>query len=929
MTAVAEALERQVTSRLRECGLVVWLDKDGLYTDFVDNLKSRGDFYSEVLAYRGSYLELLLQLEKEADGLDPEPLLIHLPGHTDATVRGTPLLEAYKAGKRFDRSLATLVREVATGQVSAAEIERFLAQGDLTLQAAEEWLQGHVTADRTGLAAVLHHRKPEGVLEDLLQGKLEVPAGEEGDLERYLEVHTGLPATFSSYWTEKSKTARTLFEACVAWLMCVEYVGDLTRAPVTDYLEPVKKLSPQLVKNCEVLLNQLRKRHPAQYCELALQTEAFFAGELEAGGPEDLGRIDTFSREDSRLLEASVEALMEGHWGKALGWSQTRLDSPSVWLKENPLKRQEWQLVHAFATLGQALARSLRPLKGVNSLAEAVERYTSEAHTVDQAHRHFEQSRHTRLKEPQLRHFDHLHAAAARLRELYHDWADELGKDFAEVCLAHGFLPEPSLQQRTLYEQVVHPLTQRGKGTVAYFTVDALRYEMAQELAQRLTRPGSRLHLRARLAELPSVTSVGMNVLCPVAREGRLKVEGAFKGFRSGEYAVTSRQNRLRTMGDRSLETLPGGRRSPLGLSLREVSEMPPEELKKKVARTPLVVVHVRDLDSAGEADLGVPLFDPLLGELFAAVNLLRNAGVDEFVITADHGFLLLDDSRDPLEDFHGSTRRYVLTEEGSKRDATATVSLSSLGYDGLSGYLHFPRGNGVFRAKGDVAGGYVHGGNSLQERVIPVLTLSYASREITGLGSYRIDVRSRPPVLGLHRLDIRLQDDGQGLLSFESKVVPLTLRAIDAPAVQVNIRQPGTQHQQLMIPVGPEWVEVIFSLDGGNAPRAQLEVFHPNGDDRIDPLRLTEFFDVTVAPKASEPAHTISWEDAIEDQLHRRVLKHIDSYGSIDEAECHRLLGSPTAYRRFGRTYQSYLPRLPFGIDIDSSGPLKRYRKK
>src|SRR5690606_705842 len=127
-------------------------------------------------------------------------------------------------------------------------------------------------------------------------------------------------------------------------------------------------------------------------------------------------------------------------------------------------------------------------------------------------HRHFEELRRRKLV-TQLPHASGLWVAAGRLRHLYREWVDSLAGAFADLCGAQGFLPPADLQQRHLYEQVVHPLLQRESGRCALFTVDALRYEMAAELASSLEGPGTVVHLAARLAELPTVTPVGMNAL--------------------------------------------------------------------------------------------------------------------------------------------------------------------------------------------------------------------------------------------------------------------------------------------------------------------------------------------------------------------------------------------------------------------------------
>ena len=136
-------LERQLIGKLRE-GLVVWLDRDGLYTAFVDQLAERqkqSDFYCPVAGFRGSYLELLTELENRQEGYDPEPFLLHVPGHNAKTISATPLFEAHCWGNRFERALPTLVREAASGRVPASETESFLAAGPTTFEQAQSWLQ--------------------------------------------------------------------------------------------------------------------------------------------------------------------------------------------------------------------------------------------------------------------------------------------------------------------------------------------------------------------------------------------------------------------------------------------------------------------------------------------------------------------------------------------------------------------------------------------------------------------------------------------------------------------------------------------------------------------------------------------------------------------------------------------------------------------
>ena len=56
------------------------------------------------------------------------------------------------------------------------------------------------------------------------------------------------------------------------------------------------------------------------------------AEELSAMKPEDLGRIDTFREEESRVLFGAVEALRRGDWATAAAWNTARLGENSFWL---------------------------------------------------------------------------------------------------------------------------------------------------------------------------------------------------------------------------------------------------------------------------------------------------------------------------------------------------------------------------------------------------------------------------------------------------------------------------------------------------------------------------------------------------------------------------------------------------------------------
>ena len=786
---ITAALEDEVTRTLRQRGIVVWLDKDGNYTAYVDELverHTRGEFFAPVVPFRGSYLDMLLALAPYGNGLDPEPLLIHMPGHTEESMRATPILELYAAGFRYRKALATLIREAASGHVNPAEIERYLGSGPAQLATAEAWLAQATAVTGEGFAGYLNSLTLEWVVDGLVGNDSILhervsDAAARDVLCEHLYRHTGMDAAFLHFFNgEAALTFHHVAETFVGWLMCVEYVHDLARPPHLEALRPLLHLTPPLRTTCRRLLDHLRAHHPETYALLADVVEAHVQGEFDAIRPEDLGQIETFRREETSVLEGALQALVAADWDKAFQWATSRLAQPSFWLQRDPAQRFVWSLVRDAAHLGNAMAQAGRLLRTTSSLHEALEYYTTTGFEVDKAHRRFEQQR-FKLLDAQLPYFVQLLAVADDLRGRYRAWADALATDFSTLCTVAGFLPDSREQHRTLYEQVVHPLTQAGH-KIAYFLIDAFRYEMAAELLPEFVGAGTTVHLAGRYAELPSITAVGMNALAPVAKAGRLTLAGdtGFGGFKTGEYTVRKPDERVRAIGDRSVNQGRAGRRQARGVSLNDVCTWSTTSLKKSCGDADLIVVHSREIDDAGEANVGLATFETWLQQIKSAWAHLKTLGVNAFVFTADHGFLLQDQTTQekPYGSKRNPDRRHVLSADARAEEGMVNVSLHALGYDGQAGYLLFRRDTAVF-ATGKVGATFVHGGNSLQERVIPVLTVMHRQRPQAGLAQYVIEAEALPNLLGFSRLHLRVKPSLQ--LSFAGAPLCPRLRELYA----------------------------------------------------------------------------------------------------------------------------------------------------
>ena len=941
MGPVSALLEQQLRERVRKHGVVVWLDLDDHYSPFVDRLRAQPDPEKvpyAVHAYRGSFLELLLALENEASGVEPVPLVIHAPGFNEELIRHTPLLELYSAGVRFRKALPTLIRDAAVGKLPTERIDAFLELGELTLAGADSWLASSLDAETGALSTWLLQRGLSRAVDDLLLAVADDGADTGSRLSylHYLRSATGMPASWQEDLAEGAGAASgDLAYAVCAWTLCVEYVHDLKRPPVDSRLAPAVSLPTELVEQCRTLCRHLRARHAGFYVSVSDDTAAWMTDEREQAQAHELGATDTFRFEEEVILDAALNALAEGDWASVLAWSGARIGGGSFWLRQDIARMSAWQLIEAVATLGAAIAVAGDGL-AARTHAQAVARYVEVGSAVDRAHRHLEQRR-LALLYPRIPCFEKIRAQAERVALLWQGWADAWAVAFNGLCRTEGFLPEPGLRQRTLFSQVVQPMLD-SQGTTALFLIDALRFEMAGELFQLLDgTPDSRVRLDARLAELPTVTAVGMNALAPVERDGRLHpvlAGGAITGFASGEFGVVDPATRKR-----AIQSCVGGRTLPL-LSVAEVLERSAASLKKGIEQARLVIVTSLEIDEAGENGAGPASFESAIRRLRAAWRLLRDAGVRRFVMTSDHGFLLINPTATPAQR-HGRKidpkRRYVLSSQAADVSGEVRVPLQSLGYLDTDLHLLMPESTRVFDT-GRRGHGFVHGGNSLQERVIPVLTSVHrhgigVHRMRYAIGAWRLD-----DVAGMHCVSVKLTAAAQEALDFGGvEEVELAMRVPDDDAVQVDlcqVRGAARLDGAVLFARIDEDFEVFFRLTGGRGQRVVVELLHPSAEVQVEPCTVSGRF--TVAPGRNEPARDAmpvsddsTWLASLADEPVRRVFAHLQAHGVVTEPEVVRFLGNARAARRFSLKVEDHALHAPFAVRIEVVAGVKRYVKE
>jgi hypothetical protein len=930
----------------RQRGIVVWLDSDNSYSELVAELVLRheqGQYDVPVLGFHDSYLELLLALEGREDGVGMTPLIVHVPGLTEDSMRTTPLLELYRAGQRHRRALPTLVREAAHGRASADDIEAFVARGDLSLEGADTWLSNYGEGN-TKLGPDLSALNAQALFESVRpNGSLAATADDPEVLaaiwqraSQLLGIHEDWrPDLAPNDNSSAADSASYLASEMAVWCMCVEFIDDLKRPPKDVWLLPLTKLAPPFRRTSKELVAHLRERHDQYYASCADELEHAMHNELREATAEDLGRIDTFRFEDQKLLGAALDALEDQRYPEAHEWAVQRTDGRSFWTQHDRGRHLAWHLIELASQLGLAMRSSETLLATCDSVGDASAAYATSGYQVDRHHRQLEQA----FQNAGIIKFDEYPAmlrCVERMRHRYRAWLDRLSIEFTVLCEKHGFLPSASDQQRTLFEQVVQPFAAE-EGVTAYFMVDALRYEMGEQLVAAMgVSANVEVHIRPRLAELPTLTEVGMNVLAPVCESGNLRpqIAGKIKGFRAGESRVHSPETRRKAMHQRV------GGYACVCKSLKDVVTAEVATLRKTIGRSNLVVVHCEGIDKAGEKGVGLVVFERELQNLRAAWSRLHEAGVKRFVITADHGFLLHDPmTRNALNFADNKTvpkRRHLIYDYATADDRTVSVSCTELGYQGADSHFIFPRDGAPFDI-GARAKDFVHGGNSLQERVIPVITVEHRYQAGTEVVSYAFETEPVKQSGHKHSVRARVIQLGQtSTLNYAGqRNVEVTVECEGSNTAQlevVDVRGAEKAGNVITVPV-EAWFEVSFRITSERSERVRVQLAHATGAAGFTALSIAERFDVEVMalstplPPEDTPADDeAGWLTELPDEGTRKVFAHIAKHGSISEVDATKLLDGARAFRRFSRNLDKHVAVSPFRVRVEVASGVKCY---
>ncbi len=343
--------------------------------------------------------------------------------------------------------------------------------------------------------------------------------------------------------------------------------------------------------------------------------------------------------------------------------------------------------------------------------------YASDLHQFDQAYRHFIVASDVPLgdilKGDFIRDIENLYTQWF-LDKLGSAWSDALGEKWELVGV---------LSQTRFFGNNVQPILGRNERERVFVIIsDALRYEVAKELEEVIKKElRGETNIEAQFGVLPSITRLGMAALLPhkklelIPSSDDVTLDGlSTKGSLARQKVLTQNSHVEATV-----------------INASDLLSMNVEEGRNAVQNYRLVYIYHNVIDARGDkAQSEREVFnacEQAINELLRLVKRICNSlNGTNVIITADHGFLyqrrsIQEADKRPIPNSEAvleSKRRYLLTKERIHEPGLLNFSLPYV--ENILAVV--PRGTLRFAVQGAGAQ-FVHGGASLQEICVPVIT--------------------------------------------------------------------------------------------------------------------------------------------------------------------------------------------------------------
>lgn len=837
MHPLNEYVSKQLAEKLKARKVVVWYDPRREFAPFIGELRGGartgdkavpvavGGLAARLTEFDGSIFELRAVVEPfVCDDAPSECIIIYLPG-CERDRHGSVLMELEKAGECYEPQLKRLARNVLRQRYTDGVIDEMLAPERVSYE------------DLARASSDTASTEPPSILKSIFHGA----SGNDGIIAPWL-ASDGRDAEIESKEATREliKLVRSklglvvpddaplakLRSITLRYVLAGEFRGDFSGSlPLALESIPAPRTKDEEGAVRE-LAHLLRTKFSEAYPAMADRVEAelgLSGATIPAGA---LGWIDTFRFEERALLAHCGELVAEKKFEQALELITGR--EHSFWLDRDVPRKAQWEACRRMAELGSlGLAVRVAVSKASVDANGWIDAYTAKDgwFRLDQAQRRLEAWVANLDDEPEER-------PLGVVRGVYEDACRAMADGFTRALVAAKWTVSASLHQTRIYSEIV---SEQPK-PVAYFFVDAMRFEMGVELAERLPK-SVEVSVRPAVCALPSITPIGMAALQPGASSSFSVVEqAATLGARIDEAFLPDLAARKKFAASRIPKLADA--------ALDELLSLQPSKLAKKIEGAQVVIVRSQEIDHAGERGFTFQarqVMDTVIDNLARAIRKLAAAGVEHCVLTADHGHLFFPSDRDesmridsPGGDEIDLHRRCWIGRGGATPPGCVRVTASALGYDSGLDFV-FPLGSGVFKAGGDLA--FHHGGPSLQEMVIPVVTVRMKTSGPKRSTSGPVTATGLPDTVTNRIFSVVIQLDGKNLSLFSTELLvrPLLISAgKQVGAVGMAIDGDFNRTTGCVKLQAGKQVTVAFLLSDESAPSLRVVIQDPTTDAEL-----------------------------------------------------------------------------------------------
>lgn len=723
---VSVFLTKQLRGLIEDRRIVVWYDGEQAFKDFVQTFQAPScaviSAADSVLRARREAESVYRQMNEPAQSGAKRNLLIYVPRSRGSTpeARQSDPFEAFAiAGTAFGDKDADLLESIARQAMPerADEIRRLFAESNPTLSLLDN-LQS-VRRYPLLLNAVGTESASEVIALILCNAesasRVEEVSGALNELYRLLDAEIGFsPRSERDSWVQIRDQLGTYVLFSEFALDCPDGLPDsLGVVPKADAVH-----KDIIFSACERMRNDADLRE--SYIQLAGRVQAELRLPELVAGDSDFWSRDTFPFEEEQYLRLLQKHAERGELTRARALLGGRRHS--VW-RNHPDRAILWRAAERCLDFLESADNVQTSWSGeARSVRQMIEVYARQDgwSELDRRQRLFEQAAVSTTGDSQIG------PLVERCRRRYLEVVLPIQERFLNLIQEEGWPPEGVRRQTQVFDSYVSPLLER-RAKVAFFLADSLRFEMGRDLAEALERSGEVETVEAAASVLPTVTPCGMAALLPGA-------DGAFRVAKSGDEFIPALGDRLLKGSEERMNFLREryGDRF-LDVTLDELLSRPVEKFRNKLAPISLLVVKTQDPDKIGESFgswRARKYLSDVVGEIADVIKRLSTVGFTEFVISADHGHILLpeilpgDVVPKPQGEWLKEKRRSLLGKSFSTGQGVLILRAKDVGITGDSEEICVPKGFKVF-SKGEA---YFHEGLSLQEAVVPVVVARFKS---------------------------------------------------------------------------------------------------------------------------------------------------------------------------------------------------------